>query len=300
MLELDMGLDSDLGIDSIKRVEILSALQERMPEAPAVKPEDLSALQTLRQIVEFLGQNVPAGDQPQPDSSIQTGYDDVLKILLEIISEKTGYPTEMLELDMGLDSDLGIDSIKRVEILSALQERLPDIPAIKPEELGALQTLRDIATHLSAQTAPSRASATPAVSSQSNASTVSVPGLSAEKVAACLLQIVSEKTGYPPEMLDLEMGLDSDLGIDSIKRVEILSSLQEQLPEAPTVQPDQLSSLQTLGQVVTFLSESASSSTEPTNQTRIPEPPPGRRLTCPHAESFPRTRNPEIRRVGRR
>ena len=32
---------------------------------------------------------------------------------------------EMLDLDMGLESDLGIDSIKRVEILSALQERLP-------------------------------------------------------------------------------------------------------------------------------------------------------------------------------
>ena len=42
-----------------------------------------------------------------------------------MIAEKTGYPTEMLELDMALDADLGIDSIKRVEILSALQERLP-------------------------------------------------------------------------------------------------------------------------------------------------------------------------------
>ena len=47
-------------------------------------------------------------------------------ILLEVIAEKTGYPTEMLELDMALDADLGIDSIKRVEILSALQERLPE------------------------------------------------------------------------------------------------------------------------------------------------------------------------------
>ena len=50
-----MSLDSDLGIDSIKRVEILSALQGRLPDAPVVKPEDLGALQTLRQIVAFLG-----------------------------------------------------------------------------------------------------------------------------------------------------------------------------------------------------------------------------------------------------
>ena len=39
MLELDMRLDADLGIDSIKRVEILSAVQERLPEAPSLGPE---------------------------------------------------------------------------------------------------------------------------------------------------------------------------------------------------------------------------------------------------------------------
>ncbi len=46
-----MSLDADLGIDSIKRVEILSALQTRLPDAPVVKPEDLGRLQTLRMIV---------------------------------------------------------------------------------------------------------------------------------------------------------------------------------------------------------------------------------------------------------
>ena len=44
-------------------------------------------------------------------------------------------------------------------------------------------------------------------------------GLDAGKVESVLLGIVAEKTGYPAEMLNLDMGLDSDLGIDSIKRV---------------------------------------------------------------------------------
>ena len=65
-----------------------------------------------------------------------------------MIAEKTGYPPEMLELDMALDADLGIDSIKRVEILSALQERLPEAPLIKPEHLGTLHNLRQIAAFL--------------------------------------------------------------------------------------------------------------------------------------------------------
>ncbi len=32
-------------------------------------------------------------------------------------------------MDMDLEADLGIDSIKRVEILGALQEKLPDSPS---------------------------------------------------------------------------------------------------------------------------------------------------------------------------
>ena len=80
-------------------------------------------------------------------------------------------------------------------------------------------------------------------------------------VAAALLSVVSEKTGYPEEMLDLSMGLDADLGIDSIKRVEILSALQERLPEAPTITPERLGEIQTLGQIVDFLGGSAEAST---------------------------------------
>ena len=69
-------------------------------------------------------------------------------MLLAVVAEKTGYPAEMLDLGMSLDADLGIDSIKRVEILSALQEKLPDAPAVKPEHLGTLHTLQDVADFL--------------------------------------------------------------------------------------------------------------------------------------------------------
>jgi NAD(P)-dependent dehydrogenase (short-subunit alcohol dehydrogenase family)/acyl carrier protein len=144
-----MALDTDLGIDSIKRVEILSALQEQLPDAPAVKPEDLGVLQTLGQIVDHLtaaGQ----GDLPATEHAAASPLDrgGVATTLLEVIAEKTGYPQEMLELEMALDTDLGIDSIKRVEILSALQDKLPSAPAIKPEHLGTLQTVGQIVDFL--------------------------------------------------------------------------------------------------------------------------------------------------------
>ena len=81
-----------------------------------------------------------------------------------------------------------------------------------------------LASKIPAPTAPveiRRESASPKPSSAqtSTASTSSA-------VAAAVLAVVSEKTGYPTEMLTLEMGLDSDLGIDSIKRVEIMAALR--------------------------------------------------------------------------
>jgi len=46
-----------------------------------------------------------------------------------------------------------------------------------------------------------------------------------------LLGLVEEKTGYPRDMVGLEQNLEADLGIDSIKRIEIVGSLLQQLPE---------------------------------------------------------------------
>ena len=56
---------------------------------------------------------------------------------------------------------------------------------------------------------------------------VSAPAFDAQQA---LLAIVAERTGYPPEMLGLDADLEADLGIDSIKRVEILGALQKLLP----------------------------------------------------------------------
>src|SRR3546814_19770737 len=50
---------------------------------------------------------------------------DYASLLIGIVAERTGYPHEMLGLDADLEADLGIDSIKRVGILGALQKSLP-------------------------------------------------------------------------------------------------------------------------------------------------------------------------------
>ena len=41
-----------------------------------------------------------------------------------------------------------------------------------------------------------------------------------------MIEIAGERAGYPPEMLDLDANLEADLGIDSIKRVEIIAAVR--------------------------------------------------------------------------
>ena len=68
-----------------------------------------------------------------------------------------------------------------------------------------------------------------AISSFSNGEGKHAP-LEPEILTANLLALVSERTGYPTEVLGLEQDMEADLGIDSIKRVEILGAFQNHLP----------------------------------------------------------------------
>jgi acyl transferase domain-containing protein/NAD(P)-dependent dehydrogenase (short-subunit alcohol dehydrogenase family) len=262
VLDLDMQLDADLGIDSIKRVEILSALQDRLPSIPSISPELLGTLRTLRSIVEQIDGSRSAQNEKAADlgavapTTLADRAHDIARVLLETVADKTGYPVEMLELDMHLDTDLGIDSIKRVEIFSAIQDKLPGARTAGPEEIGTLRTLREIVSFLGR-------SAGAASEGNGKPKETTVPGSpEAPPMARVLLESVAEKTGFPIDMLDLDMQLDVDLGIDSIKRVEIFSAVQDRLPDARAMGPEQVGSLRTLRQIADFLSSTTEKKTE--------------------------------------
>ena len=77
-------------------------------------------------------------------------------VVLAIVSEKTGYPADMLGLGMEMEAELGIDSIKQVEILAALQARFPGAPSIPASELAGLRTLQDVVDSVSGLTSDDR------------------------------------------------------------------------------------------------------------------------------------------------
>jgi len=49
-----MDMEADLGIDSIKRVEIFGAMTEQYPEISGIDPKELTELRTLAQIVDYI------------------------------------------------------------------------------------------------------------------------------------------------------------------------------------------------------------------------------------------------------
>jgi malonyl CoA-acyl carrier protein transacylase len=270
MLQLEMELEGDLGIDSIKRVEILSEMTDRAPGLPTLETSELAALATLGQVVAYLdgklGGSSAAGASPTsgapataaaptPTPVAAAPAIDLHALMLQVVSEKTGYPAEMLQPEMELEGDLGIDSIKRVEILSEMTDRAPGLPALETSELAALATLGQVVAYLEAKLGGSGAAGASPASGAAVTAAAPTPVAAAPAIDlhALMLQVVSEKTGYPAEMLQPEMELEGDLGIDSIKRVEILSEMTDRAPGLPALETSELAALATLGQVVAYL-----------------------------------------------
>ncbi|PML49907.1 beta-ketoacyl synthase [Vibrio lentus] len=275
MLDLEMDMEADLGIDSIKRVEILGTVQDEMPNLPELNPEDLAECRTLGEIVTYMNSKMPASApvaaQLSAAAPVQAanGLDAkvVQQTMLEVVAEKTGYPTEMLDLEMDMEADLGIDSIKRVEILGTVQDELPTLPELNPEDLAECRTLGEIVAYMN-----SKLPASAPVSSQASmvAPATSSNGLDAAVVQKTMLEVVAEKTGYPTEMLDLAMDMEADLGIDSIKRVEILGTVQDELPTLPELNPEDLAECRTLGEIVDYMNSKLPASAPVTAQASAP------------------------------
>jgi acyl transferase domain-containing protein/NADP-dependent 3-hydroxy acid dehydrogenase YdfG len=262
------------------------AIAEPQPAAPVAsgKPDERSAPALPAPVLPAAAQadaaQVDAALVPQPvvapaSSSVapqQAASDATAETVRAVVAEKTGYPPEMLDLDMDLEAELGIDSIKQVEILSGLRERIPGMPEIAPGRLAELRTLAQIAAAIGGgagadmpasaampEPIPVAASAAPPVSAAAQDDDASrhthESGLAAAQLPApaqitdAVRAVVAEKTGYPPELVELDMDLEAELGIDSIKQVEILSGLRERIPGMPEIAPGRLAELRTLAQI---------------------------------------------------
>ncbi|MAU66910.1 beta-ketoacyl synthase N-terminal-like domain-containing protein [Hyphomonas sp.] len=239
-----------------RQVEPVAASAAPTPYPVATRPAPPAVAPASTPVSKPAAFSSPIADAapPPPAKPARTEQVDAVALVRAIIADKTGYPEDMLDADMDLEGELGVDSIKQVEILSTLREELPDLPEIDPERLVELRTISAIAEMVSgaagASTPPPVAKPTP---QQVPASTAPSPASGNGSITTDIVRdLIADKTGYPSDMLEDDMDLEGELGVDSIKQVEILSALRDQHPDLPEVDPEVLVELRTIRKIADF------------------------------------------------
>ncbi len=225
MLDLDLDLEADLGVDTVKQAEMFAAIREiyGIVRDPDLKLRDFP---TLSHVIGFVRDRRPdlavAASEPERAIAEPEG-DPVQERVIGLVVEKTGYPREMLDLDLDLEADLGVDTVKQAEMFAAIREiygivrdpdlKLRDFPTLK-HVIGFVKDRRpDLRDVVEPQAAPAPA--------------VSTTAAAADEIQEKVLEIVAAKTGYPKEMLDLDLDLEADLGVDTVKQAEMFASVRE-------------------------------------------------------------------------
>ena len=252
MLDPDLDLEADLGVDTVKQAEVFAAIREayQIPRDTNLKLRDFP---TLADVVRFVYDRRPdlvVAPEPEPAAAsvAPVTSDAIQEKVLEIVSEKTGYPKDMLDPDLDLEADLGIDTVKQAEMFAAIREAYGIVrdPNLKLRDFPTLAHVIRFAQDRSPAAAATRAPNAAAAPAPPTSTTAAAPASPApptpaapvsiappaatpatDPVTETVLAIVAEKTGYPIEMLDPDLDLEADLGIDTVKQAEMFAAIRE-------------------------------------------------------------------------
>jgi len=358
MLDLDLDLEADLGVDTVKQAELFAAIRGtyNIPRDENLKLRDYP---TLAHVIRFVYEKRPdlAGAAPvatkaEPSAApvvatavapvaapvavsapaaiantaavvaspppVATAAPDnsVKERILALVVEKTGYPQDMLDLDLDLEADLGVDTVKQAEMFAAIREiyniprdenrKLRDYPTIghvirfvyemRPDLAGGKVPQPPIEAPQPAIAKPPETAPSP-VSTPTPTQTAPLNTLASdEAIQERVLDIVAEKTGYPKEMLDLDLDLEADLGIDTVKQAEMFASVRAAY-NIPRDENLKLRDFPTLAHVIKFAQKGAAGATAveakgasaiPAVPTATETPAPTSLLSFDAANSIPR------------
>ncbi|MCA9735732.1 acyltransferase domain-containing protein, partial [candidate division KSB1 bacterium] len=245
MLDMELDLEADLGIDTVKQAEMFAAVRE---EYGIEREEDLQLrdFNTIERVIGFVYDKRPdlkqAAAAPAPQAPVTAApmapapaaapaADAVKTRVLQLIAEQTGYPIDMLDMELDLEADLGIDTVKQAEMFAAVREeygiereedlQLRDFNTIE-RVIGFVYDKRPDLKQAAAAPAPQApVAAAPVAPAQAAAPAT-------DGVKTRVLQLIAEQTGYPIDMLDLELDLEADLGIDTVKQAEMFAAVREE------------------------------------------------------------------------
>ncbi|MDJ0748980.1 MAG: beta-ketoacyl synthase N-terminal-like domain-containing protein, partial [Woeseiaceae bacterium] len=231
MLDLDLDLEADLGVDTVKQAEVFAEIRGHY-DIPRDENLQLSEFPTLAHVVQFVRDrrpDMPAPAAPQampepvaaaaPPAAPAAARDDVEEQVVRIVAEKTDYPPDMLDLDLDLEADLGVDTVKQAEVFAEIRGHY-DIPRDENLQLSEFPTLAHVVQFVRDRRPDMPAPAAPQATPEPVAAAAppAAPAAALDDVEEQVVRIVAEKTDYPPDMLDLDLDLEADLGVDTVKQ----------------------------------------------------------------------------------
>jgi len=254
-VELDQDLEGELGIDTVKQAEIMADIRERF-SLPLDEEFVLSDYPTLNHMIGYIQRMKGSTSvvQPRTPAPAVTSSSPVIAtppvaptpviaiiddselttIVVEVVVQHTGYPSDFIELDQDLEGELGIDTVKQAEIMADIRERftlpvdeefvLSDYPTLS-HMIGYIQRMKGDAAPVT-NTAPAP------VLTQPTAQPVVVPTPSAplatdSNIQEQLIEVVVRHTGYPNDFIELDQDLEGELGIDTVKQAEIMADVRD-------------------------------------------------------------------------
>ena len=290
MLDLDLDLEADLGVDTVKQAEVFATIREAY-NIPREENRKLRDYPTLAHVIRFVYDKRPdlavpisaaakeeigpattptaAPEKPaQAATSVQiVSSDSVKDRILALVVEKTGYPVDMLDLDLDLEADLGVDTVKQAEMFAAIRaayniprdenRKLRDYPTLAHVIRFVYEKRPDLAAPVSAvakeQVKPTTPTP-PAVDEKPAPIAASAQSIAGDSVKDRILALVVEKTGYPVDMLDLDLDLEADLGVDTVKQAEMFAAIRAAY-NIPRDENRKLRDYPTLAHVIRFVYE---------------------------------------------
>ncbi len=226
---------------AVPEAPVAAPASQPAPAAPAPEPV-VAAPEPV-----VAAESEPVVAAPEPVAAVgAVDEDQVVARVLAIVAEQTGYPEDLLDMDLDLEADLGVDTVKQAEVIAQIRDeygierddalKLRDYPTIN-HVVGFVRERAGAAADAAApepaappafQPAgePVAAESEPVVAAPEPVAAVGA--VDEDQVVARVLAIVAEQTGYPEDLLDMDLDLEADLGVDTVKQAEVIAQIRDE------------------------------------------------------------------------
>ena len=204
-----------------------------LPETPKTaltldKPEELEKKTAAEPLTTIIPDIVDVAVVSGADKALIP--ESLISTVRQTIAAQTGYTEDMLDEDLDLEADLGIDTVKQVEIFGKISAQY-NLKVPENLKLKDLNTIKKLVAYMDTRVAPEPArTPAPAPDDVKTAAPVMAPAESSARPALVsdIKNVIAAQTGYDVDMLDDNLDLEADLGIDTVKQVEIFGKISAQ------------------------------------------------------------------------